>query len=311
MPQHNTTLPGLFAGVGAFLLWGFLPLYWKALAILPAPMILCHRIIWSCAFMLLILSLSRRWAEVGSIFRSQKSVWLLCLSGTLLSLNWLTYIWGVNAGFVLEASMGYYINPLVNVLLGFVFFRDRLRMLQVVSILLATAGVGYLILNYGQIPWIALTLAFSFGFYGLIRKKVKVEPMPGLLLEMMILSLPAMAALTIIESNHAPLPKQTLIWIAGLLLGSGVITALPLLLFTFCARRLRLIEVGILQYLAPTCMFFLGVFVFQEPFSGPKLIAFLFIWAGVIFYVLEAVFFLKKTIHPARTNELPAQQEKS
>lgn len=190
--------------------------------------------------------------------------------------------------------MGYYINPLVNVLLGFVFFRDRLRVLQILAIGMAAIGVGYLIVNYGRVPWIALTLALSFGFYGLIRKKVAVQPMPGLLLEMMILSLPALGFLLIREGSGAA-PETVEIWTWALLLGSGAITALPLLLFTFCARNLRLVEVGILQYLAPTCMFLLGVFAFQEPFPVQRLIAFLFIWAGVIFYVLEAVFFLRKT----------------
>ncbi len=294
MQTGKNTGAGLLSGILAFLLWGILPLYWKALGLLPATMILCHRIIWSCALMLVVVSISGRWAEVKLIFSNPGRLWLLCLSGALLSLNWVTFIWGVNAGYVLEASMGYYINPLVNVLLGFVFFRDRLRTLQILAICTAAVGVGYLIVNYGRVPWIALTLAFTFGFYGLIRKKVSVEPIPGLLLEMMILSLPALGVLLIRESSAA-VQGQPGIWIWVLLLGSGAITALPLLLFTFCARNLRLVEVGILQYLAPTCMFLLGVFAFQEPFPVQRLIAFLFIWVGVIFYVLEAVFFLRKT----------------
>ena len=294
MQTEKNTGAGLLSGILAFLLWGILPLYWKALGLLPANMILCHRIIWSCALMLVVVSISGRWGEVKLIFSNPKRLWLLCLSGALLSLNWVTFIWGVNAGYVLEASMGYYINPLVNVLLGFVFFRDRLRVLQILAIGMAAIGVGYLIVNYGRVPWIALTLALSFGFYGLIRKKVAVQPMPGLLLEMMILSLPALGFLLIREGSGAA-PETVEIWTWALLLGSGAITALPLLLFTFCARNLRLVEVGILQYLAPTCMFLLGVFAFQEPFSVQRLIAFLFIWAGVIFYVLEAVFFLRKT----------------
>ncbi len=294
MQSGKNTGAGLISGILAFLLWGILPLYWKALGLLPAPMILCHRIIWSCALMLVVVLISGRWSEVKLIFSNPGRLGLLCLSGALLSLNWVTFIWGVNAGYVLEASMGYYINPLLNVLLGFIFFRDRLRVLQILAVCMAAIGVGYLIVNYGRVPWIALILAFSFGFYGLIRKKVSVEPMPGLLLEMMILSLPALGVLLIQDRPDAPL-EQAGLWIWFLLMGSGLITALPLVLFTFCARNLRLVEVGILQYLAPTCMFLLGVFAFQEPFPIQRLIAFLFIWSGVIFYVLEAVFFLKKT----------------
>ena len=294
--RTESKLSGLVAGISAFLLWGILPLYWKGLAVLPSGLILCHRIVWSCVLMLGIISLGGRWQEVRKIVADARSFGLLCLSGGLLALNWLTYIWGVNAGFVLEASMGYYINPLVNVLFGFLFFRDRLRVLQILAICLAATGVGYVIVSYGRIPWIALTLAFTFGFYGLIRKKVKAEPMPGLLLEMMILGLPALGVL-LLQGGSGMSPGQGRVWIWILLLGSGVITTLPLLLFTFCARSLRLVEVGILQYLAPTCMFLLGVFVFQEPFSGHRLIAFVFIWSGVIFYVLEAVFFLKKTAY--------------
>lgn len=294
MQIQEKNIPGLVAGISAFLLWGVLPLYWKELQSLPALTILCHRIFWSFVFMLAAISLSRRWRDVTNVFRTKKSLSLLSLSGFLLSVNWLTYIWGVNAGYVLQASMGYYINPLVNVLLGFLFFRDKLRSLQIVAITLAAVGVGYLVLNYGQVPWIALTLAFTFGFYGLIRKKVAVEPMPGLLVEMMLLSLPALICLVSTGFQGGQALESGRGYILALLLGSGLVTASPLLLFTFCARRLRLVEVGILQYLAPTCMFLLGVFAFQEPFSLHRLISFVFIWAGVIFYVLESVVHLKK-----------------
>ncbi|MCF8038108.1 MAG: EamA family transporter RarD [Desulfohalobiaceae bacterium] len=301
LQEKNTS--GLLAGILAFLLWGILPLYWKGLHQLPAATILGHRIFWSFVFMVLVISLSGRWGEVRDVFRAKKGFWLLCLSGLLLAINWLTYIWGVNAGYVLQASMGYYINPLVNVLLGFLFFQDKLRSLQILAITLAAVGVGYLVFNYGQIPWIALTLAFTFGFYGLIRKKVAVEPLPGLLVEMMILSCPALIYLLISGFQDGTPLKSYAVWVWVLLFGSGIITALPLLLFTFCARRLRLVEVGILQYLAPTCMFLLGVFAFHEPFPVHRLIAFLFIWSGVLFYVLESFFYLRTMARINRTQE--------
>lgn len=303
MSAQEKNAPGLLAGILAFLFWGILPLYWKGLHQLPAGTILGHRILWSFVFMMIAISLSRRWGEVIDVFRAKKGFWLLCLSGLLIAVNWLTYIWGVNAGYVLQASMGYYINPLVNVLLGFVFFRDKLRNLQILAIILAAIGVGYLVFNYGQIPWIALTLAFTFGFYGLIRKKVAVEPIPGLLVEMMILSGPALIYVLITGFQEGIPLKSYAGWVWFLLLGSGIITALPLLLFTFCARRLRLVEVGILQYLAPTCMFLLGVFAFHEPFPVHRLIAFLFIWSGVLFYVLESFFYLRSLARINRIQE--------
>ena len=283
---------GLLAGMGAFTLWGILPVYWKGLSAVPAAEILCHRILWSFVFVALFLTLSRRWPEVSSLLRSRKSVLLLGLSSLMLSINWLTYIWGVNAGFVIEASLGYYINPLVNVLLGCLVFRDRLRPLQVMAILLAAAGVLNIVFNYGQIPWIALVLAFTFAAYGLIRKVVRTESLPGLWLETAIISGPALIFLLLSpgRGSFAAMGLQTDI----LLIGAGLITSLPLLLFAFSARRLRLVEVGILQYIAPTMMFLLGLLVFKEPFSPARLISFIFIWAGIIIYMCESIWFLKK-----------------
>ncbi len=285
---------GLLAGIGAFTLWGFLPIYWKGLAALPATEILCHRIVWSFVFVALILTLSRRWLEVISLFSSKKSVLLLGFSSLLLSVNWLTYIWGVNAGFVIEASLGYYINPLVNVLLGCLVFRDKLRPLQLLAIFLAAAGVLNLVFNYGQVPWIALVLAFTFAIYGLIRKVVRTESLPGLWLETAIMSGPALAFLLLSpgQGSFTALELQ----IDLLLIGAGLVTSLPLLLFAFSARRLRLVEVGILQYIGPTIMFLLGLFVFEEPFSAARLISFVFIWTGIIIYMGEGIWFLKKFV---------------
>ncbi len=283
---------GLFAGLGAFLIWGVLPVYWKALGAVPAAEILCHRIVWSFVFVALILTLCRRWQEVSSLLRSRQSVGLLAISSLMLSVNWFTYIWGVNAGFVLEASLGYYINPLVNVLLGCLVFRDRLRRLQVLAILLAAAGVLNMVLNYGRVPWIALILAFSFAMYGLIRKVVRTESLPGLWLETAIMGAPALGFLLLQESqgSFASLGLE----VDLLLAGAGLVTSLPLLLFAFSARRLRLVEVGILQYIAPTSMFLLGLLVYKEPFNLAKLISFICIWIGIIIYMAESIWYLKR-----------------
>lgn len=285
---------GLLSGMAAFLTWGVLPVYWKALSAVPVAEILCHRIVWSFVFVALILTLCRRWQEVSSLLRSRQSVGLLALSSLMLSVNWFTYIWGVNAGFVLEASLGYYINPLVNVLLGCLVFRDRLRPMQVLAILLATAGVLNMVLNYGRVPWIALILAFSFGMYGLIRKVVRTESLPGLWLETAIMGAPALGFLLLQDrqGSFASLGLETDLLLAG----AGLVTSLPLLLFAFSARRLRLVEVGILQYIAPTSMFLLGLLVYKEPFNLVKLISFICIWIGIIIYMAESIWYLKRVV---------------
>jgi chloramphenicol-sensitive protein RarD len=295
-PPKGRNLPGLFAGGGAFLFWGLLPCYWKALKVVPAPEILCHRMFWSLVFVGAVITLWRRWPEVRAALFSRKNALFFLGSSSLLAVNWLTYIWGVNAGFVLDASMGYYINPLVNVLLGFIFFKDRLRRFQVVAILLAAAGVANLVINYGRFPWIALTLAFSFGLYGLIRKLVRVESLPGLFVESLFMSIPALFFLGWLQTTGQAALGGGHPEIDILLVGAGAVTAIPLLMFAFCARRLRLVEVGILQYLAPTCMFLLGVFAFGELFTTAHLITFSCIWTGIAIYTGESVFYLRR--HP-------------
>jgi chloramphenicol-sensitive protein RarD len=294
------TLKGLAAAGAAFLTWGLLPLYWKLLQPVPAREILCHRIVWSFVFVGAIVLVQRRWSELARILQPRRNLPLILASSSLLAANWLTYIWGVNHGFVLQASMGYYINPLVNVLLGCVFFRDRLRPGQLAAVLLAAAGVLHLVHGYGQIPWISLILALSFGFYGLIRKVVTLQPLPGLLLESVCMGAPALAWL-LARARHG----STAFGAMGpttdfLLVGAGAATAVPLLLFAFGARRLRLAEVGIMQYVAPTCMFLLGVFVFDEPFTPAHLVAFLCIWTGIGIYTAEGFLFRRLSSVPAQ-----------
>ncbi|MDZ7761774.1 MAG: EamA family transporter RarD [Desulfovermiculus sp.] len=291
--MNKSTLAGLLAGIGAFGLWGLLPAYWKALGEVPAPEIFCHRVLWCLVFVGIVLTWQRRLRDLAM---SRRSLGLLSISGGLLCINWLTYIWGVNAGYVLDASMGYYINPLVNVLLGCIFFQDRLRPLQILAILLAATGVGYMVYSFGRVPWIALTLALTFGFYGLIRKKIAVESLPGLSIEMSVLCLPALAYLAMRHGHGLGALGGIDVRVDLLLIGAGAVTAVPLLLFAFCARRLRLVEVGILQYLAPTGMFLLGVFAYNEPFNVSRLLSFIFIWTGIAVYVLESVWFFKRSM---------------
>lgn len=282
------TRAGLLAGVGAFLAWGFLPVYWKLLGGVPALEILCHRVAWSALFLGVILAAQRRWREVGAALRHAPTRRLLAVSSVLIGGNWFTYIWAVHEGRVLEASLGYYVNPLVNALLGVVFLGDRLRPLQVAAILLAAAGVTNLVVAHGSVPWVSLVLAVSFAFYGLVRKAMRVEALPGLLVETVALTVPALAYLGLLALTHAGAFATVSPSTDLLLVGAGAATSLPLLAFAFSARRLRLVTVGVLQYIAPTCMFLLGVLAYGEPFSSAHLVTFSLIWGGVALYAGEA-----------------------
>ncbi|MFW6323721.1 MAG: EamA family transporter RarD [Desulfovibrionales bacterium] len=294
----DQTSTGLAAGLAAFLAWGLLPVYWKAVQTVPAFEILCHRIVWSAVFSALILTFQKRWAEIKTAFQRSANRRYLLLSGSLVATNWGVYIWAVNSGHVVQASLGYYINPLVNVILGFLFFGDRPRPLQKVAILAATLGVLNIVVSFGRLPWISLVLAFSFGLYGLARKKMKVESLPGLFIETTALAIPAGGYLLWLAHAGTGALGQAGWTIDALLLGAGAVTSMPLLAFTFAARRLSLVTVGILQYLAPTCMFLLGVFAYGEPFTPVHLITFLLIWVGVAIYTVEGIILARR--HPLR-----------
>lgn len=272
---------------GAFGLWGLLPIYWKALAAAGAGEILAHRIVWSALCCALLLAYRR---GVRSLLASLATprIFLSALgSSVLIAVNWLTYIWAVNAGLVLEASLGYFINPLVCVLLGFLFLGERLRRMQAAAVCLAAAGVAFLTFHYGAVPWVALTLAFSFGLYGLCRKTARLNSLEGLTAETLLLLLPAAWYLGGLEaagegSFFSGEPVLTL-----LLFGAGPVTAVPLLLFAAGARMLPLATVGLLQYIAPTLQFALAVFLYGEPFTPAHLITFSLIWVALALYSFE------------------------
>ncbi|MFW5735608.1 MAG: EamA family transporter RarD, partial [Oceanidesulfovibrio sp.] len=308
-PMSTNTPPdspaGIGAALGAFFLWGVLPIYWKALMAVDSNEILCHRIIWSALFTALVLLAAGRFGEVRAALASKRSVGLLLVSSVLVSVNWGVYIWAVNHDHVVDASMGYYITPLINVLLGLVFLKDRLRRLQWVAVAFALAGVAVMVVDFGKLPWVALTLALSFGLYGLVRKVVAVQPVPGLFLETLLLSVPAGAYVLWQDAHGAGgLVTGDAVRIA-LLVGAGVVTSIPLLLFTFGARRLTLPTIGIAQYLAPTCMFLLGVFLYHEPFGATKLVTFACIWSGVAVYVVDALI-QKRTLRRLRAGQQQA-----
>lgn len=280
---------GVLAGVAAYTLWGLLPVYWKALQTVPALEILVHRTVWSLVFVLLLQAILRRWDWLRLVRQQPRMLRIFLGSTVLLSVNWLTYIWAVNAGHVVDASLGYFINPLVSVLLGMIFLGERLRPWQGVAVGLAAASVLYLTLGLGSLPWIALVLAGTFGFYGLLRKTAPLGSMEGLSVETALLSLPALAYLLALEATGQGSFGHAGATTSLLLAFTGVVTAVPLLLFAWAARNTTLATVGILQYIAPTFQFLLGLLVYHEPFSPARLLGFGGVWLALVIYTGEAL----------------------
>lgn len=280
---------GLAAAISVFLFWGVFPLYLALLAPVPALEVLAHRIVWCCVFVVAWLALRGELPAMRTALANRGTRLRLAVTGALISVNWLTYVWAINHGHVIDSSLGYFINPLVSVALGVVVLSERLYRAQWTAVALAAAGVLYLAVVTGRPPWIALVLAFSFGLYGLIRKVVAVESLPALATETLLL---------------APLAAAYLVWVGAqgtgafgrlgtgmdlLLLGSGVATAVPLALFGYGARRIPLSMVGLTQYLAPSMQFLLGVFFFGEPFPRTRAIGFALIWCGLAIYAIDGL----------------------
>ena len=280
---------GLVAAVGAFTLWGLLPLYLKTLSSAVPLEILCHRITWSTVVTVVLLVLWKKSGNLLAVFSEKKIILRFVLTSLLLSLNWLTYIWAVNSGFIVEASLGYYINPLVNVLLGVLFLQERLRIPQWIAVFFAFLGVCYLTFGYGHFPWIAIVLAFSFGLYGLLRKTASLPSLEGLCLETTILFLPALFFLIFLASRGASDFAHQNSTGRLLLAGTGIITSLPLLLFGFAAQRMPLSTLGIVQYLAPSIQLGIGLFVYNESFPKEQMIGFSLVWCGILIYVLDSI----------------------
>lgn len=287
--SRSDTLWGLVSAASAFLIWGISPIYWKALQAVPALEIIMHRMVWSFFFLVPLIIIMRRWQEFIDVFKNRRTLLILLVTAVIIGGNWLLYIWAVNNDHLLQASLGYYINPLVNVVLGMVFLRERLRPPQIVSVLLAFVGVLYLTISIGEFPWIALVLALSFGFYGLIRKVAPVGSLAGLTVETLLLSIPALIYLFYLDSRGAGTIFRVSLKLNLLLMGCALVTAIPLLFFTLGARRLYLSTLGLLQYIAPSCMFILAVFLFHEPFSNAQVVTFVFIWTALVIYSTDSV----------------------
>jgi len=282
---------GVISGAAAYTLWGILPLYWKLIDQVPAPEILAHRVLWSFGFVLLIALLTKRvravlseWRTLMAESRRRRS---MLLAAAFVSINWLIYIWAVNNNRILETSLGYYINPLVNVLLGIIVLKEKLTFWQSVAVGLATAGVLIMAVNFGSVPWVALALAGTFGIYGLCKKLVNVNPLSSIALETLLVSPVALGYIGFLayhgNSAFAFASPRTCL----LLMGTGVVTAIPLILFANGANRLSLSTMGFLQYLSPTLALLIGVFVFHEPFTRVHLASFGLIWLALAVYSLS------------------------
>ncbi|WP_255516446.1 EamA family transporter RarD [Luteimonas suaedae] len=279
---------GLWTAAGAFVLWGLMPLYWHLLKAVPSLQIVAHRIVWSTLLVVAWLLWKRGRGWLRATLMQPRLAWMLALSALLISGNWALYIWAVNAGHVIETSLGYFINPLLNVVIGVLFLRERLSMPQWVSVAMAAAGVLWLTFHYGSFPWIALGLALSFALYGLVRKLAAVESIPGLGVESLYLLLPGLALLLWGESHgQGGFFDGWGATLVALLVVGGALTALPLIGFAYAVRRVPLSVVGVMQYIAPTLQFLLGVFFFQEAFDRDRAIGFVFIWIALAVFAID------------------------
>jgi len=279
---------GIWYALGAYVLWGLFPIYWKWLHDVPAIQVIGHRIGWSFILLMIVIIVSGQWKKLRSTL-TRRVLGIYLIAGILLTFNWLIYVWGVNTEHVVETSLGYFINPLFSVLLGMVFLKERLRPLQWLPIGLAAMGVIYLTWTYGSLPWIALSLTFTFGFYGLVKKLSPLGSLYGLTLETGLVFLPAFGYLVFVEATgqgafgHIGLAPDLL------LVGAGAVTTIPLLMFASAARRIPLTMVGIMQYIAPTLQFLLGVLLYKEPFTRTNLIGFSLVWVALIVFWVESV----------------------
>jgi chloramphenicol-sensitive protein RarD len=292
---HRSSRSGLLYGFGAYSLWGVFPLYFHALAEVAPLVVLCHRIVWSVLFLGVVVSVRGEWKAIRPILSSRRNLVFLSGGSVLIALNWLIFIYAVGSHQVLEASLGYFINPLLSVALGVIFLRERLRRWQWVAVVIAGVAVANLAVRGTGFPWIAVSLACTFGFYGLVRKKVDVNSLHGLLVETAILFPVAVVMLTVVPGHTVPAPTL------GILSLSGVITAVPLLMFGAALRRLRLSTIGFLQYIGPTLQLLVAVLLFREPLEQVKLASFALCWLGIAVYTADSVL----TLHPQAVADEP------
>ena len=283
------TRQGIGFALGAYFIWGIAPAYFKLVKEVPPTEIMTHRVIWSALFMLLLITLSRSWGVVRGVLRQPKKVLILAATALTIGGNWLLFIWAVNNQHMLEASLGYFINPLINVVFGMLFLRERFRRLQWLAVFLATLGVVVQLWQFGSLPIIALGLALSFSFYGLVRKKIQVDAQSGMLIETLwLFPLAAIYLFGFADSSTSHLGANPMS-LNIKLIAAGIITTIPLMLFAAACSRLRLSTVGFFQYLGPTLMFLLAVLFYGETITPDKMVTFGFIWLALLVFVYDAV----------------------
>lgn len=282
---------GIFFGLAAYVLWGILPVYWKALELVSPFEILSSRFMWSCVFVFLLIIFQKKWPlftkEVKQVFSNVKTGAAMVAAGITISFNWGTFIWAVNNGHIVETSMGYYINPLVSILFAVVFLRERLDKMQLAAITCAFIGVASMVYSFGKIPWVSLTLAFTFALYGLLKKILPVSALTSIMLETLLITPLALVYEYRLWQQGVSFYASGNLQVIMMLTGAGVVTAIPLLLFTAGARLLPLKIIGFLQYISPTLTLLIGVFVYNEAFTASHLLAFGWIWAALLLFIVS------------------------
>lgn len=282
---------GIFFGLAAYVLWGILPVYWKALELVSPFEILSSRFMWSCVFVFLLIIFQKKWPlftkEVKHVFSNVKTGAAMIAAGITISFNWGTFIWAVNNGHIVETSMGYYINPLVSILFAVVFLRERLDKMQLAAITCAFIGVASMVYSFGKIPWVSLTLAFTFALYGLLKKILPVSALTSIMLETLLITPLALVYEYSLWQQGVSFYASGNLQVIMMLTGAGIVTAIPLLLFTAGARLLPLKIIGFLQYISPTLTLLIGVFVYNEAFTASHLLAFGWIWAALLLFIVS------------------------
>lgn len=282
---------GIFFGLAAYVLWGILSVYWKALELVSPFEILSSRFMWSCVFVFLLIIFQKKWPlftkEVKQVFSNVKTGAAMAAAGITISFNWGTFIWAVNNGHIVETSMGYYINPLVSILFAVVFLRERLDKMQLAAITCAFIGVASMVYSFGKIPWVSLTLAFTFALYGLLKKILPVSALTSIMLETLLITPLALVYEYSLWQQGVSFYASGNLQVIMMLTGAGVVTAIPLLLFTAGARLLPLKIIGFLQYISPTLTLLIGVFVYNEAFTASHLLAFGWIWAALLLFIVS------------------------
>lgn len=291
MPTSSKS--GIFYALCAFTLWAVTPIYFKEMSFVPPIEILAHRVIWSCIIVCVLIAILRYSDALKTVLRSPKVLLAMCVSTLLIGLNWGTFIWAVQHDQMLSASLGYYINPLISILLGVIFFKERLDRIRKIAVFLCFCAVAFEVIKFGSLPWVALSLSLTFGFYGLIRKKIAVDSFTGMAIETGLLMPLAFTYLVLFPSPTSNVFTNTsnINW---LLFAAGPITMIPLMCFAAAANRVGMVTLGFFQYIGPTGMFFLAVFLYNEPLSSDKLITFILIWSALVILIFDSIRTLRR-----------------